>query len=185
MQAGDEDPRVRLHAVRAASFFEGKEAPAAAQVAFESLKQPSDYYLDYVYGETMRQLRTQVKESLFPSDPVVLASYVAKLSDKDLASAPESEPVLTARLERKSSDAGTRAMALEKLAALHKTDRVSEIIATLKRLDSNGAAGPVIDELAKTLVVSPAATSARLRPPSMHWSKPRIRNKCVAQRQRL
>ncbi|HET6408704.1 MAG TPA: PVC-type heme-binding CxxCH protein, partial [Chthoniobacteraceae bacterium] len=157
VQATDEDPRVRLHAVRAASFFEGKEAPAAAQVAFESLKQPGDYYLDYVFNETMRQLRTEVKEPLFPSDPLVVTSYVAKLSDKELANAPDSEPVFIARLERKNSDAGTRMTALDKLAALHKTDRVGEIVTTLKRLDAANGSGSVIDELAKTLVTSPAA----------------------------
>jgi azurin/glucose/arabinose dehydrogenase len=161
VQAADQDPRVRLHAVRAASFFGGKEAPIAAQVAFESLKQSGDYYLDYVFEETMRQLRTEVKEPLFPTDPGTVAAYVSKLSDKDLAKAPEVEPVLIARLDRRGSDAGTRAMALEKLAALHKTDRVSELVTALKRLDAASGAGPVIDELAKTLVASPAADLAK------------------------
>jgi glucose/arabinose dehydrogenase/azurin len=160
-QAADKDPRVRLHAVRAASFFEGKDAVAAAQIAFESLKQPGDYYLDYVFEETMRQLRTETKETLFPSDPVVAAASIAKLSDKDLAKAPESEPVLIARLERKSSDAGTRAMALEKLAELHKTDRLSELVSALKRLDSSDGSGPSVDELAKTLATSPAPDLAK------------------------
>src|SRR4030095_15832121 len=56
--AADKDPRVRLQAIRAASFFKGKDAPEAMQVAFTSLKEPGDYYIDYVFGETMRQLRT-------------------------------------------------------------------------------------------------------------------------------
>jgi glucose/arabinose dehydrogenase/azurin/lysophospholipase L1-like esterase len=163
VQAADEDPRVRLHAVRAASFFEGKDAPAAAQIAFETLKQPGDYYLDYVYNETMRQLRTKVKEPLLPTDPIVLDSYVSKLSDKDLANAPESEPVLLARLERKSSDIGTRTAALEKLAALHKADRVNEIVSTLKRLDASGGPGSVADELAKMLTASPAGDLSKAK----------------------
>ena len=39
--------------------------------------------------------------------------------------------MLVERLERKSIDLNTRSAALDKLAALHKTDRVSEAIAAL------------------------------------------------------
>ncbi|MEI6053015.1 MAG: PVC-type heme-binding CxxCH protein, partial [Opitutaceae bacterium] len=54
VKASDENARVRLHAVRAASFF--PEA-AAAEVALAATKLPIEYYLDYVIGETLRQLR--------------------------------------------------------------------------------------------------------------------------------
>jgi glucose/arabinose dehydrogenase len=53
VQAGDEHPRVRLEAVRAASFFHD---PAALDVALESLGHPTDYYLDYTLKETMSTL---------------------------------------------------------------------------------------------------------------------------------
>jgi hypothetical protein len=52
-QAGDAHPRVRLEAVRAASFFHD---PAALDVALESLGHPTDYYLDYTLKETMSTL---------------------------------------------------------------------------------------------------------------------------------
>jgi glucose/arabinose dehydrogenase/lysophospholipase L1-like esterase len=42
-RADDEDPRVRLQAVRAASFFDRDEA---VDVALEAAKKPTDYYLD-------------------------------------------------------------------------------------------------------------------------------------------
>src|SRR5206468_4490601 len=42
--ANDSSPRVRLEAVRAASFFEGTEA---LDVAYETQKYDNDYYLDY------------------------------------------------------------------------------------------------------------------------------------------
>lgn len=159
--AADEDPRVRLHAVRAASFFDGKDAPEAMHVAFESLKKPDDYYLDYVFTETLRQLRTQVKEMILPHDPVVLASYVGKLSDDDLIKAPDVEPVLVARLERKATAADQRDAALEKLVALRKTDRATELIVALQRLDASGSAAAV-DDLAKLLSAAP--NLARSRP---------------------
>jgi hypothetical protein len=103
------------------------------QVAFTSLGQPSDYYIDYVFTETMRQLRTQVKEPVLPSDPAILASFVAKLSDKDLSGAPDLEAVLAERIGRKSTEVAKRDEALTKLAALRKTDKVSETVAALQR----------------------------------------------------
>jgi len=158
--SADEDPRVRLHAVRAASFFDGKDAPEAFQIAFESLKKPGDYYLDYVFTETLRQLRTQVKDPVLPSDPVVLATYVSKLSDGDLKSAPNVAPVLEARLERKGMDLGTRAAALQKLVELRKSDAATEVLASLRRLDTAGG-GPAVDDLAKLLSGAPDLAKAR------------------------
>jgi azurin len=155
--AVDEDPRVRLHAVRAASFFKDKQAPEAIQVALNSLGKPSDYYLDYVFKETMRQLRTQTKENVLPSDPVVLAAYVGKLSDKELAAAPDVEGVLAERIGRKSTDAAIRDAALTKLASLRKTDKTTEIVAALQR--SAAAA----DDLAKALTTATPADLGKAR----------------------
>jgi glucose/arabinose dehydrogenase/lysophospholipase L1-like esterase len=53
VQAGDENPRVRLEAVRAASFF---TTPQAAEVALETLNHPMDKYLKYTLDETMNTL---------------------------------------------------------------------------------------------------------------------------------
>ena len=159
--ANDEDPRVRLHAVRAASFFDGSAAPEAIQVAFESLKKPGDYYLDYVFTETMRQLRSQVKDVVLPTDPNVLANYVSTLSDKDLFHAPETEPVLIVRMERPTSDLVKRDTALQKLVKLRHTDPATELIASLQRLDAAGGSRSVSD-LGKMLSASP--NLAKVRP---------------------
>jgi glucose/arabinose dehydrogenase len=51
--AADEDPRVRLEAVRAASFFDD---PAAAEVPFLTLEHPTDEYLDFTREETLKAL---------------------------------------------------------------------------------------------------------------------------------
>jgi putative heme-binding domain-containing protein len=67
--AGDEHPRVRLEAIRAASFYRGKDLPAAYEVAFTLLKSPmDDYYLNYTYNETLKQLKGLSKEPIYPAD---------------------------------------------------------------------------------------------------------------------
>jgi len=64
--ANDPSPRVRLEAVRAASFFTGSEA---MEVAYESLKYDTDYYLDYVFKETTRALQNSCKGLFLPRTP--------------------------------------------------------------------------------------------------------------------
>jgi hypothetical protein len=56
VQAGDENARVRLEAVRAASFFLGPDIAGALEVATESLLHPVDDYLKYTLDETMQTL---------------------------------------------------------------------------------------------------------------------------------
>ena len=66
--AGDDHPRVRLEAVRAASFFSGSDVPAAYVIAYTVLKKSTDYYIEYCYQETIRQLRSLDPSSHLPSD---------------------------------------------------------------------------------------------------------------------
>jgi azurin len=160
--ADDEHPRVRLEAVRAASFFNGKDVPAAMDVAYTILKRDTDYYLDYCYNETLKQLRSIGGDSIMPTDPAILAKMVDRMSDGDLAKAPGSERVYMARLERKTTDAAARDKAIDELAKLHKTQRVPEIISVLAKLDAKGATAGA-QELAKTLGLSPAADLAKSR----------------------
>jgi hypothetical protein len=56
--ANDENPRVRLEAVRALSFFDGDKA---MEIATESLIYPQDDYLKYVLQETMSTLEQRAK----------------------------------------------------------------------------------------------------------------------------
>jgi hypothetical protein len=51
--AGDDDPRVRLEAVVAASDF---DEVAAARVVLEAMRKPTDRFLDYAISESMRTL---------------------------------------------------------------------------------------------------------------------------------
>ena len=77
-------------------------------------------------------------DSILPSDPAVFAKMIGKASDGELAKLPGSEPVFMARLERKSTDAGSRDKALGELAKLHMLDRVTETINVLGKLDTKG-----------------------------------------------
>ncbi|MBC7854120.1 MAG: HEAT repeat domain-containing protein, partial [Pirellulaceae bacterium] len=59
-QVNDENPRVRLEAVRALSFFDNQEA---IDIATESLIYDQDDYLKYTLQETMNTLEKRVKKA--------------------------------------------------------------------------------------------------------------------------
>ncbi len=58
VQVNDEQPRVRLEAVRALSFFDEEKAQ---EVALESLTSAQDYYLEYALKETLATLDGRLK----------------------------------------------------------------------------------------------------------------------------
>ena len=88
--ANDESPRVRLEAIRAASFFNGADLPAAYDICYATLKHPSDYYLDYVYRETMKQFHMISKDQPVPADPE-LAALVEKKKNAPPPTTPETK----------------------------------------------------------------------------------------------
>ncbi|MDB6138102.1 MAG: outer membrane protein precursor, partial [Verrucomicrobiaceae bacterium] len=152
----DEAPRVRLEAIRALSFFNGADVPKAITITYDAMRKPTDYTIEYCFKETMKQLQSLSKEKTLPADPALLATLISKMDDKDLDGQPNVEPILKAKLERRSYDAGKRASVINELAKLHKTDKVTELVAAYEQLDASGNAGAA-NELTKVLVgVSPA-----------------------------
>ena len=57
----DENPRVRLEALRTLSFFDADKASKAQEIALESLVLPQDDYLEYVLNETTKTLDQKIK----------------------------------------------------------------------------------------------------------------------------
>jgi len=151
----DEAPRVRLEAVRAASFFNGADVPAALEVAFAALRQPTDYYIEYCLKETLKQLHALAKEKVLPSDPALLAALISKMDDQELQQAPAVEAVLNARLERRSYNLQVRERTLSELAKLHQRSSAAEAVASLQRFDAaGGSLNGAATELTKVLVLS-------------------------------
>ncbi len=165
VQAGDEDPRVRLHAVRAASFYRDADVPAALDVAYTVLKQDTDYYLNYCYQQTLRQLNLLSSERILPSDPVLLTRALEMMTDSDLKQAPKTEPVLLVLLERKGVDLAARDETLTALAKLKNQDRTTQLVMVLAGLDAKGgAASYAADQLGKMLLLCPTPEITKARP---------------------
>ena len=65
--AADDHPRVRLEAVRAASFFTEAEA---AEVVFVAQDKPADQFVNHVIGETMKALDPILKKAIAEKRPL-------------------------------------------------------------------------------------------------------------------
>ncbi|MBL8729052.1 MAG: HEAT repeat domain-containing protein [Planctomycetes bacterium] len=148
--ADDADPRVRLQAVRAASFFHGDDATYAADVAFAALRHPLDYYLDYVFDETLRQLRTETDAVLLPNDRDLAAAYAPRMPDADLRRAPATLAVTRERIDRNSIEPPLRNQAVEQMAQLQQTDVTDVLVQSLRRLDGRDG-NAAVDDLARSL----------------------------------
>ncbi|MBI4621925.1 MAG: HEAT repeat domain-containing protein [Verrucomicrobia bacterium] len=133
-QAADENPRVRLHAVRAASFFPKVEA---TEVALAATKLVIDYYLDYTIGETLRQLRPHWRKSIGDGDkvaggdPASLRYLLRTLTVPELLKMPRSADVEENILARRGVSDAVRAEALVGLAGKRNLKPVGLLIATI------------------------------------------------------
>ncbi len=133
-QATDDSQRVRLHAVRAASFF---DVPEATEVALAATKLPVDYYLDYTIGETLRQLRPLWRKRMgeggkFADGDSASARYLLRtLSVAEVLKMPRTEDVVENLLGRTGVNDAARAEALAALAKIRSTTPVALLLKTI------------------------------------------------------
>lgn len=74
----DSAPRVRLEAVRALSFFRGNDTPKAIEFA-KLVSTEKDYYIDYCFRETMKQLGSLPEgKDIIGKDPMMAARLRAQ-----------------------------------------------------------------------------------------------------------
>jgi putative heme-binding domain-containing protein len=137
--ASDDDPRVRLEAVVAASDF---DEVAAARVVLEAMRKPTDRFLDYAISESMRALEPLWKKALAEGvldvhdNPGAAAFLVAHANDAELAKLPRIEPVLAALITRHATTEEQRRAALGELAALRKSTVAAEIVRAMREVDA-------------------------------------------------
>ncbi|MCB1276418.1 PVC-type heme-binding CxxCH protein [Prosthecobacter sp.] len=159
----DEAMPVRMHAVRALSFYQPTEdAAKALEIAYDALKQPTDYYIDHVFGECRKGLQSVLKTKVLPKDPAALAEFIAKTTDADLKDLPDLEPVLVEKLTRPKLPADVRAKALEELAKITGDDVPVVLVNMLKRIEAaGGSLNSTADDLGKLLLVQSPGMLAR------------------------
>ncbi len=156
--AVDEHPRVRLEAVRAASFY---REPAAAEVALAALRKPLDYYLEYTLKETLRQLEPAWRRSIAEGRPVAkdnpagLGYLLKSLGTAEVMKLPRIEPVVADLVTRPGLTDADRATALAELAAFRKSAKTALILEMLR--NPAGRTDDATASLARLLPIQPAS----------------------------
>src|SRR2546421_6269745 len=82
--------------------------------------------------------QTQKTNFFLPQNPTAAAYVLGRLSNQELMAAPRSEFVYVALLQRAGLDRKYRLEALDGLAALRHTDRLSELLAGMSAMDKKG-----------------------------------------------
>lgn len=166
--AADEHPRVRLEAVRAASFFTVPEAIEIPEIAAE---RPLDMYLDYVRQETMKTLEPIWKEALAEGREIAFKTdagarlYLRNLSTEQLLARPRERAVCLEMLYRAGLQDEQRREAVATLARLDGKSQLRVVMDAIGFLDARqeDAEVSVVFDLVRQLTMLRAAELAEAR----------------------
>jgi putative heme-binding domain-containing protein len=174
--AADSHPRVRLEAVRAASFFTSAEA---VEIVLVSQAYPTDVYLDYVRAETMKALDPFVRKAIADKRPIKFTTaegarfFLKNVATDDLLKMDRTRGVLLELLFRKGIREEFRREALAALAKLEKKGETRVLIDAIPGQESGDesvlfdlirilTSRPQAELLAARADLEKVATSARL-----------------------
>ena len=137
--AADEAPRVRLEAVRAASFYPQAEAAEVVIIAGEL---PVDPFIDFVTKETMRTLDPYVKQATASGERIAFTTdagqrfFLKNLTTEQLLKEKRTRPVFLEMLLRPGLQDEQRREAVKGLATLTKKSEIAVIMDAIKDLDA-------------------------------------------------
>jgi putative heme-binding domain-containing protein len=139
--AADEHPRVRLEAVRAASFL---TVPEAVEVVEIARQRPMDPYLDYLAGETLKTLDPLWRGVLASGGQIHFTTeagaqfLVRNVSTEQLLNMHGSREVFREILTRPGLQDAQRADAVRGLARLENKPELQIIMEVIRSLDATG-----------------------------------------------
>jgi putative heme-binding domain-containing protein len=166
--AADTHPRVRLEALRAASFL---TVPEAVEVPLIAAEKPSDVYLDFVSRETMRALDPYVKKAIAEGREIAFTTnagarfFLKNVSTDDLLKMKRGSGVYLELLFRKGVRDEHRREALTGLAKLEKKSELGVLLGAIRNQDEqlNNQDESVVFDLVRLLTSRPAAELTGVR----------------------
>jgi putative heme-binding domain-containing protein len=142
--AADSYPRVRLEAVRAASFF---PVPEAVEVPLISADHPTDEYLGYTRGETMKTLEPYWRRAIAEGKPIPVTSdagsrfFLSRISVDELLKMKRTRGIDLELLLRKGVRDEVRREALADLSRLDNKPEQTVLLEAIKALDDRPGEG--------------------------------------------
>jgi putative heme-binding domain-containing protein len=166
--AADPAPRVRLEAIRAASFF---TAPEAIEVPLIAADQPTDEYLDFQRGETMKALDPIVSKAIKAGKQIQFTTtagarfFLKNVSTDDLLKLKRTPAVYLELLFRKGVRDEYRREALTGLAKGQKKSELRVLLDALRTQEDerNQQDESVVFDLIRLLTSRPASELTEAR----------------------
>ena len=166
--ARDAHPRVRLEAIRAASFF---PTPEALDVALSSTDLPGDQFIDFVRNETLRTLEPYARKAIVAgaeiafSSPTAARFFLRSVSTADLLKMKPSRGVSRELLFRTGVRDEERKAALDALAKLEKSPALTVLVSAIRNQDGQvGQDDSVSFDLVRLLTGFDAGLLTAVRP---------------------
>ncbi|MBA4062625.1 MAG: dehydrogenase [Isosphaera sp.] len=163
--AADDHPRVRLEAVRGASYF---TVPEAAEVVFVAQDKPADQYVNHVVGETMKALDPVVKKAIADKRPIKFTTpagaryFLKSVATDDLLKMDRTPGVLLELLFRPGVRDEFRREALAGLAKQDKKGELDVLVTAIRQHDESSATEEsVAFDLARLLTARPQPELAK------------------------
>lgn len=166
--AADESPRVRLEAVRAASFFDD---PAAVEVVAISDAYPLDRFSNYLRGETLKTLDPLWKAEIAAGRKVPTVSeagqrfFLRNMTLDMLRAEPRSAGVCRELLLRPGLRDDERRIELQQLAGFAKQSELQILLDAVRAIDSaeDDRDESIVFDLVRLLNGRPAAELTAVR----------------------
>jgi putative heme-binding domain-containing protein len=166
--AADESPRVRLEALRTASYLRIPEAIEALAIVEEF---PSDSFMEYVKKESARVLDPEFRQVQAAGGRIAFKTDAGhrylyrKMTNDQLAKEPRSTPVYREMLLRSGLDERLRIEAVEALAKADTTSVVKVVADALAALDqkTGDVDSNTVFELIRVLLGRPRQELVELR----------------------
>ena len=136
--ADDKHPRVRLEAVRAASFFTN---PDAVEIALIAEQHPTDYYLDYCLKETKRQIEPFWKAALAKGQQIPVSTdvgarfFIRAITNDQLLKMKRNKDVYNEIVLRHGIRDDLRREAVTQLAKLDDKSEMDVLLGAIARID--------------------------------------------------
>ncbi len=165
--AADAEPRVRLMAVWAASFF---TEPEAAEVVFVAQDKPTDLYLDHAIRETMKTLGPIVQQAITEKRPIKFTTpagaryFLKSVGTDELVKMDRTAGVFLEMLFRPGIRDEFRQEAIAGLAKAENKPELAVLVNAIKTQDESGVTDEgVAFDLIRILTSRPQAELASVR----------------------
>ncbi len=163
--AADDSPRVRLEALRAASFFPTADG---LPIMVEVFGKPTDKYLDWLAQEVLRALpnwqETLVKNNLLAGSNSIAADFfLSRLTSVEVQRLPMDRVVCQHLLLRSGIGEATRGEAVKKLAELDNKSEIQQLVETVQQIDPESTDSTVVNELVRLLAARSPDELASIR----------------------